>query len=256
MSPPLGRRAFYHDGQDLLIICKDGIYSIANLFQGKTDTATDRIANAWTDATNLYSANTGWSACIYPEGKMGIINIPLASNTSYEQYVFNTVSKAWCKFTGMNGITWVNFKGGLYFGGTDGKVYKADTEASDNGAQIQVRVKWAFSYFKDRQLLKQFVLARPIFNGDQEISVSIDVDVDFEDRSLENVVSVLGSAGAVWDVAEWDDASWDSSNLPTTDWLSLSAIGRCAAIKLAGDYVDAKFSLSAVNIGYNAGGIL
>lgn len=256
ISPPLGRRAFYHEGQDLLLICKDGIHSVAGLLQSTPKTLTERISNAWTEAANLYSANTGWSACIYPEGNMCLVNIPLASNTSYEQYVYNTVSRAWCKFTGMHGITWLNFKGGLYFGGTDGKVYKADTAASDNGTQIQVRVKWAFSYFKDRQQEKHFVLARPIFSGDQEIDISIDVDVDFEDRTLENIISVLGSAGATWDVAEWDDASWDSANLPTTDWLNLAAIGRCAAIKFAGDYIDVKFELSAVNIGYNVGGIL
>jgi hypothetical protein len=54
---------------------------------------------------------------MYPKAGWLLINVPVANNTTYHQYVVNTITGAACKFTGMNASTWGMYNNNLYFGG-------------------------------------------------------------------------------------------------------------------------------------------
>lgn len=256
IAPPLGRRGVCSVGADLLIATLDGVYGMSNLLANKRDKLTTKIDNAWLGATQLYGSNAGWDIKYYPKGTYTLINIPLATGTDAEQYVVNTDTGAWCKFTGQKAASWTTFNNGLYFGGIDGKVYQADIGYEDNGAAIQMRCRYAYSYFKDRARIKRFTMLRPMFVGDQGVDMTMGVDTDYEERLISNTISVLGQSGYAWDVGAWDDATWDSVVLPTRHWYNVSGIGRAGSIVMAGDYKNVSFELSAINVMYEAGGYL
>jgi hypothetical protein len=71
----------------------------------------------------------------YPQGSYALFNIPITSTTAI-QYVVNSQTGAWTKFTNQNASSWAAYNGDLYFGGQGGIVYKADTGTDDNGANI------------------------------------------------------------------------------------------------------------------------
>lgn len=256
IAPPLGKRGICSIGADLLIATLDGVYGMSNLLANKRDKLTTKIDNAWLTATQLYGSNTGWDIRYYPKGTYTLINIPLATGTDSEQYVVNTDTGAWCRFTGQKAASWATFADNLYFGGVDGKIYKADTGFEDNGSAIQLRCKYAYSYFGDRGRSKRFTMARPMFVGDQGIDMLLDIDVDYEDRQITNTLTVLGQSGYAWDVGTWDESEWDSVVLPTKAWYNISGIGRAGAIMMQGDYKNVSFELSAINIMYEQGGYL
>src|SRR3546814_11110940 len=59
----------------------------------------------------------------------------------------------------------------LYFGGTDGRVMKADTGAADDDANIEADGKTSFQYFGGRGNLKRFTMLRPIIATDGDLPV-------------------------------------------------------------------------------------
>src|SRR3546814_14887307 len=89
------------------------------------------------DAVKEYSETFGWEPFLYPRGPMLLFNIPNSDSES-EQFVFNAITRAPARFTGLNALCWALFNDAPYFGGADGTVYKFDTGASVNGTNIEL----------------------------------------------------------------------------------------------------------------------
>lgn len=261
LSQPVGRRAVANIDSDLVIITEDGVVRLSALLAGsslsdKAAYITNRIDTAFREAIRAYGSNFGWETKIYPRGGYGIVNVPLATGGQAEQFIVNLKTGAWTRFMGQNAVTWCTYNQTLYFGGLDGTVYKADYGANDNGSRIEARAKLAFNYFDDRSRIKQMLMARPLILGDQAIEFSFGVDMDFADQALTDLVTLDGSSGSTWDVATWDIADWDSPTVASQDWYNLNGLGRCAALKFGGQFKNASFSLAAINIMYQSGGLL
>jgi hypothetical protein len=260
IGAPLGYRASVGMGPDLVVMVEDGFYPLSDLLSGNSvgtySKLSDKIRNAISAATRNYFSNFGWSAVHYKRGRYALFNIPVASDTAYEQYVVNTVSGAWCKFTGMNGICWTTYNNELYFGGAGGIVYKADSGADDNGSFISTDIKQAFNYFGDRSLKKRYLLARPIFFGDRSTEFLFDIDTDFEDKPIASTVNVMGNSGTLWDEGIWDVSPWDSSGSYGQAWYKINGLGRCVALRIKADFMGAELSLTSVNVSYETGGVL
>ena len=76
----------------------------------------------------------GWEIILYPKASTGswlLFNVPVATNSTYVQYMINTVTGAAAKFSGMDSRTWGLFSDDLYFGDST-KVMKADDGLNDN----------------------------------------------------------------------------------------------------------------------------
>lgn len=231
MGAPIGRRCMMKVGSDLILITEDGFGKLSSMLAGaqtsEKASMSDRISGAVGSAIESYRGNFGWQPVFYPAGGMILFNIPKGNGS--DQYVSNSTTGAWCKFTGMNGNSWEVFNNELYFGGT-GTVYKADSGLDDNGSDIQTTVKTAFSYFGDRGRLKRFALARPNFTVDGVIVVAMRVNVDFEDKFPDNTPSFTPGTGADWDTSDWDAAEWADAGTLTKDWQSIEGIGSCASV--------------------------
>jgi hypothetical protein len=110
------------------------------------------------------------------------------------------------------------------------------------------------NYFRDRVNHKQFQLARPIITAEDTVEFDFGIDVDFEDTTLLSTVTTDGASGGEWDDAEWDVDVWSGKQIITSDWYSLSGVGRCAAIKLGGLFKNVTFKLNTIHIQYTRGG--
>ena len=236
VGKPLGRRCLSQLGGDLLILTENGVFPLSSAMQSASIdyklAVSFKIENAFTDTARTYGSVFGWKAILYPAYSALIVNVPQVEDGVHQQYVMNTITKAWCKFTDWQAEDFGLFNGELYF--TAGTVvYKAWTGTADNGANIDYYAKQAFNYFGMRGQQKRFMLYRPVFSISGNVSFLTDIDVDFADTEMTGTASYSVTAGAVWDASNWDEAYWAQGLDVVKQWTSPQEwTGYCAASKL------------------------
>lgn len=258
---PIGRRSFVDVGSDVLILTQEGVIPMSFVIAsggvvGSYAKLSDKIQDAFTSASRDFITNFGWQAIQYPKNHSIYINIPVESSVRSHQYVMNTLTGAWTKFTGMNTSCWSLFNEHIYFGGIDGKVYKADDGKNDNGDSIPVKLKTAFNGTRVPDREKQFVMGRPLILTERGSSLTFDIDVDYANKSISNVASISGSTGPAWDSVGWDTSPWGGENIHSRNWYNISGFGRTAAIVLEADIQGFSFELSGFDIMYRVGGLI
>lgn len=221
---PVGPKATVKYGGDVLIITKDGGVPLGKVLQSTTVNRaiafTDKIAQAITDATTTYGANRGWQCLLYLTGNLVIVNVPTAEFVSATQYVMNTITGAWTRFTGWNAVSWVQHNGDLYFSSGTG-TYKAWVGTSDNGAAIVATVRTAYNYFNTRGAKKRCNLVRFLFQYLQPFPVQIQISSDFGDYAASSSVTYGSASSALWGTGVWGTATWGSPSTDTTSWATV-----------------------------------
>lgn len=259
IGKPLGRRCLSKIAGDLLIITQNGVFPMSAAIQSETIdyklAISFKIENAFNEASRNYGNNFGWKAQLYPAQSALLINVPIAENSTHEQYVMNTITKAWCKFKGWDAEDFTQFNNELYYiNGT--KVIKAWTGSSDNGANITYYGKCAFTYLGDMIHIKKFKMFKPVLAVNGSINFLTDVDVDFSDNMISGTAAYSVVSSATWDSAVWDASSWVAAFEVVQQWSSPASYqGRCVAGKikiesnnltaqwLANDYIYEKGNL-------------
>lgn len=233
---PLGRRCLLRLGRDLILMTVDGYIPMSvDLSTGRARadrTISDAISPAVNEAAKLYGTNYGWQPFFYPKGTMVGFNVPLVTGSQFNQHVYNTATGAWCRFKGWNGVCFGTYNDDLYFGGTDGKVYKADTGTADAGSAIVTDGQTAWQSFGSPGTLKRFLLYRPMLGSDADLTVNIGLGVDFDTAVEVSETASSGAAGAKWDVDEWDVGVWGGQEVNHIQWQSPAISGTTAAIRL------------------------
>ena len=254
---PLGRRSIINYGGESGIITEYGFLPISEVIRGNNDREAYEnlvpINDAFRAAAELYGSNDGWEAIQYPRGNMLMVNIPLAQNTDAEQFVMNTLTGAWTRFTGVKACSWVNFNDKAYFGGIDGKIYEFDDGQADGSSAIQASVATAYNYFGDAASIKRFTLLRPFLISTDELQFKLGVDVDFQSRRLTETVTTIGAGGTVWG-SPWG-SPWSPVETPRAEWYCVEGIGRAASVQLRGDFKSLSLSLSAFSVNFETGGM-
>lgn len=259
IGKPIGRRCLEKVGSDLIVTTQDGAIPLATFLPidrvgGWTKAISDNIHNDFLTAARSYGSTFGWQSLHYPQGSFAIFNIPMSGTTAF-QYVVNTSTGAWCKFTNMNASCWSLFNGDLYFGGQGGVVYKADTGTNDNGSNIDWKVKPAFNYYGARGMNKLFTMCRPHFTSNGSPSYAIDLNVDFSNKAATSVPTSAPLTVAVWDTALWDVDVW-SDPAPIADWVTISGFGDCASPIIRGGNQGLTLSFTSYDMIYQSGNVL
>jgi len=247
-------------GSDLYIVCQDGLVALSQvLWLDRVDTSktiSQKIGTAVNDAVAAYSANFGFEIFLYPKGNMVMVNVPALVNKTMYQYVANTATGAWCRFTGLNANCWQLFNNSPYFGGVDGKVYKWDSGSADNGALINWEIRSAFVNMGEDGQNKLWTLVRPIFESNGPVSFNYRIEVDY---SISNLTQPSGSSSANdsrWDTALWDTAPWDDSQQIVTVWLGANALGRVCDIHMRGASMNQDIAWIATDFTFYQGGLI
>ena len=233
---PIGSRPLVKFGADLIVITSDGYIPLLQFLRtGRVQTnlaISDNISGAVSDAVRSFGANFGWQPILYPRSNWLLFNVPTVENGQADQHAMNTLTGAWCRFTGMNAASWAVHEDLLYFGGELGVVFLADDKFSDDGSNIIGDAQSAYVYFGGRATLKRFTNFRPVVSSDAVLNIVMGLGVDFEAAVGVNVVQSTGVAGTLWNVGLWNTFLWDGGLAIQKDWQSASAIGTAAAVRI------------------------
>jgi len=239
LGAPLGKRCFLRISGNLWIICVDGVVPMSEMMtldRGAVAKVapTTNIMNAMMNSAKLYSGNFGWQFIEYAKGQLAILNIPQIENSTSVQYVMNTLTGAWCQFTGLNANCWEVLNDTPYFGSNDGRVYQWDFGSGDYinslNYPITATVQTAFNYFETRGHLKRWTMVRPIITTDGSVTPGVGLNIDFGTDAPISIPSTSTAVSALWDVALWDVAIWPVNSSVVANWTTVEGIGQCASI--------------------------
>lgn len=235
LAPPVSRRCHIKYEGDLLILTQDGIVPLSSVLRSSrfdgSKAITYKIQQAITDATTNYGSNFGWGIKYYPKANMLIVNVPITEGNLQEQYVMNTITKAWGRFDSWNANCFEIFNDEPYFG-SNGFVGRAWNGLVDNTSNINATAKQAFNYFGQRGKLKRWTMLRPVILTNGSPGLNMSLNVDFEDSGSTAVLSYTASSGSLWDTAVWDTDVWGGGLIVQKAWQGVNGIGYCAAPRL------------------------
>jgi len=263
IGQPLSRKCFCKFGGDLIVLTVQGAFPLSKALVyasvSKSYAISDKISKAWIDFSSSYRDLPGWQAISYPSASLFLVNVPIVNRQdlgafySY-QFVMNTQTGAWCRFTGQNSEVWVEHDGDLYFGNHN-KVYKAWTGYYDEGGAITVRAKTAFGKVSNLSL-SRITLLQPIFQGTGSLDIMMGIDADFEDSSLTGSNINYANAQALYDSALFDDAVWAAGSRTITEWISVNhKPGKKLAVRMKFESAGLSVSWITTNLILQKGGI-
>jgi len=238
---PVGRRCFMRVSSDVILLTSDGFMPMSQAML--TDRAqqvalSDKITNLVSADLTNYQNNFGWQATFHPGGDKLIFNVPQISGSMQYQYVMNTISGAWCRFTGWNANVFATLTDALYFGSNVGVgansayVAKADFGYSDDGGYVQAEAKTAFQFFGYRGYEKQITMVRPIFVTGGNVNAALTVDMDFNDAYPAAMPTFTGTTGTLWGTKKWNTFPWTSGGNIKKDWQGVTGVGDSGALHM------------------------
>jgi hypothetical protein len=252
VGPPIGRRCLTEVGGDIMLISIDGVLPLSQALvveRGVQQAVaiTKLIQPVVSQAARDWGANFGWQLQSYPRGTRAILNVPVSEGAGQRQYVMNTVTGAWCQSIGQEANCWEVLNDRLFMGGNDGIVYEADVGGSDAGEPIVWDLRTAFNYFSSRGRNKRFSMCRPLLTTDGIVVPGLAVNVDFgRDAPISVPASVIEPA-AEWDSAIWDVDVWPLEERIVVDWQTVTGIGYCGSVRMAGSAMSAAAPILRVN---------
>lgn len=264
-AKPIGKRCLLRYGSSLFIITTEGIVAVEQLLnQSLAQPATpitDKVRNAFRTAANEWGSERGWQAIYYPAGRYLLVNVPQhtygSATATMHQFVMNTQTRAWCRFTGISARCWETMGDSLYVGGTGGVVYKADDTFLDGASAIPYLAKQAFNYFGDRGSTKRWTMGQLVIETDADAVLGdVFIDVDYQVSEVTPQTAMTVGAGGLWDTATWDEAEWDASLQIVQDWECYGGIGKCAALVAYIRTAGAQVSWYATNWVVQRGGMV
>lgn len=258
---PLGNRPLQDYGGDLLYLSKNGLIPLTKLIQSVTINRSLEISykidGAFLDAAANYGVNLGWQMITHKTASLLVVNVPVSMDTLSYQFVMNTITGAWCRFTGWNSMAWATLGDDLYFaGGT--KVYKAWTGVSDDGLAIQGTLVQAYTPLGQRTQ-KNVTLVRPNIGVNAQANVVMSLDADFRTFAGQTQISYVGATPTgVWDVSLWDSGLWDSSApVFESHWQTIPGeLGYLHSLRLQVTTSVSTFVHTSTDFAYKPAGIL
>lgn len=270
---PIGRRCLFRAGGDLIIINELGLVPMSALFKldraaTESKALTRNIRRAYAEATQNSRDVFGWQIVSLPFRNMAILNVPASATEPTQQFVYNTITGAWCRFTGIDAVCWghlndhVNLVDDLYFGTADGKVYHAESGGDDYGTPITCIAVNAFTSLGMPGRLKHVKAIRPITEGDVDQGPYVSVAVDYEIPQVGSEGTVTPGNWFTWDESEWDGLDVWRGITVRRPWLGVSGIGTAIAPMMRVD-IDATavgsefvFRLIGYDLIFESGGVI
>lgn len=260
IGKPIGRRCMVKAGTDVIIITQDGFVPLSAILttdrsQSRLVALSDQIAKVVNDSVRDFKDSFGWQPILYPKGTQLLFNVP-QSNNEYHQYVFNTITGAPCRFIGQNALCWVLLNDNLFFGGLDGKTYKADTGLSDNGSNVSTDAIQAFSYFGNRGSKKLFKRAELIFASTGNPNASVELNTDFNIKLPTATPQASLSNAAIWGTSLWGVGIWGTDGIIFRGWRGIRGNGRAGSIRVRIKSISSNTSWISTTVNFVKGGQL
>lgn len=235
VGSPIGDRPLVKVGGELVAITSDGFLPVSRIIKsGRYDekaVMSDKIRTVFDDSIKTFKDTAGWEAIFYPLGNKVIVNVPRAGNV-HHQYVMNSNTGAWCKYTGIDAYTWCLFEDEIYFGGKNGKVYKAETGYNDDGQPINLDGQQAFTFLRNKGITKLISGLRLTFRTTSNVQASLILNTDYNSRSKSVSFRINGGTSTPWDTAAWDSFTWGGAEKTIGKWKYVAGKGYCASVRV------------------------
>lgn len=266
---PIGFRCITNIGGELVIITEGGYFTLSDIMRGQIrpqDALSAKIRTAVTEAFSAGGTLDGWSINLTEDNRLMIINVP-KSATTFDQHVFNTITKGWGRWRSRETFAISSFAGDLYGGYSGGKVHKLEqgtTDASRSGANIEGYVIQAFNPLEETTQgtrNKQVLMLQPFIEGSGNISCTVALWTDYKFATLVSNLNTLNPGGLAWEeyvIDNWEDWTlpWGTSAGGVSRLnLSADALGSSFAIALDAD-TDETLRWYSTNLTTRAGGII
>ncbi len=268
LGSPIGRRCFVKWAGDILILCHDGLVPLAQALQSsRLDprvALTDKIQAAISSSISAYEDNFGWEIQPFPRANAVLVNVPVSEGSEQEQYVMNSITKSWARFTGWDANCFELYNDYLYQGGT-GVVYKAWSGTGDEYvsgsttliADIQGNLQQAFSYLKGPAQLKRFTLMRPTFSATTtNPAVLAGLNVDYSTSTPISTLSSGAQSQSLWNTSPWNTTPWAGGFNIVRGWQGAQGLGYCCSPHYVVNTQGVGIRLMATDIVYEIGGVL
>lgn len=222
---PVSTTPFLKYGGDVLYLSKAGLIPLSKLMQSATLDRSVAISynidGAFLDAAVNYSTVIGWQMLTRKASNLLIVNVPVSQDTLSYQFVMNTITKKWCRFTGWNASCWAEFQGEIYFAG-GALVSKAWAGITDAGAPIVGTAVQSYAALGSKAQ-KDVTLVKPYIGLSGSAQISLALDADFRTFNGQTIFTYApGITGAIWDTSLWDTGLWDGgASLFDPKWLTV-----------------------------------
>ena len=255
-------RAMAKLGGDLIVATKEGYLPLSQVFRqdlvgNKAAAISEKIRGTVIRQVALTGSTVGWQIHVSSDGSKVYFNYPTGDGTdTFNQHVFNPITRAWAIFQNIPAHVFANFNGDTYFGTTDGKVYKVGGTA-DLTAAITADLSFAYNYFGDRGSLKRFSSVAPMLEAPGDINFDFGVAVDQATPSGLNLASgAFTSDLATWDLAEWDQDFWgDTTGAGIIQKRKVvGRLGRSASLRIKVESASQTISILSSNFQFIPGG--
>jgi hypothetical protein len=255
---PLGTGRSCKFGGDLLVATHDGIAQMSqSLMSSRVTTVTkltDKVQPQMAQDAYNYSANYGWDLMLFPPQNMLIMNIPVDSTTSY-QYVMNTISGAWSRWTGIPAKSWYFANDNLFFG-ADGYVGRMWQGNSDNGTIVSADILPAYQNFGSASRLKRCTLCSLSIANDGTLEYGVRLEVDFSLNPATISLPASISAIAAYGTAVYGTSLYGGSLSVNKRWFSVNGIGYYVSPHVRIDTQYADVHLYAIDLNLESGGTI
>lgn len=172
--------AIFYVENEAHILTYDGPVPVNQLLSGKSFQSdytldTQKVRSQFRDLARTNADGVRWNTCYFPNREYVLINVPVGSSPSNQhQYVMNIVTKAWCRWTGLNALCWASTQSEIYYGTSSGKVYKADQRLTlDEASAAQSwQLRGAYNYLGAPNSNKTLSTFQPIISVEKASGTS------------------------------------------------------------------------------------
>jgi hypothetical protein len=273
MGPPIangsdnqGGRFLAKYGANVVAITQDGFTALQDLISNdvvaQRVTISNKIINTVTNDTSQFINNFGWQCILCSAQNKLIINVPSNVGLTSYQYVMNTITGAWCKFTGWNASCFELWNG-LIYALIGNAVYQVDVDnfndfvtSSYAGTQITATAKTAFQYPGSQGRYKIYTMARAMLYASDAITPIININTNLTDYPVLGSVTIGNGISSYWGSALWGTALWSSENTPSYKWVAVNGEGYSVALKMVITTNNQSCRWQAWDIQFMLGGLL
>lgn len=236
VGKPLGKKAFIRAGGDLVIATTVGFVSLAKAVAQDVaalgaSAVSYSIEDLWARSVQERGA-VGWNCKIWPEGQMVFVSPPTPINQQPVLLVANANTGAWCEFTGWNVTSIINFRGGVFYGTTGGRVIQAYVTGADLGDPYTADYLHLFDDLKSPGSRKIAKMARAVTRGSYQSDERVSARFDYNETMSPPPDASAVPNGNSWDNAIWDQSVWDAerNSVVSQRWVPVAGSGHALAI--------------------------
>lgn len=233
---PMGRKGLIKAGGDLVIATTVGFISLSSASEndyaalGRTAVSYP-IEDEWVRAVQERGA-TDWRCQVWPDGQMVIVAPPTPDGQEPVLFVANSITGAWCRFTGWDVTALEVWQGRLFFGSSDGAVREGWQGGADEDSPYVGRILPLFEDLKIPGSRKIAKMARAVMRSAYPLQEAVAAKFDFDLTFPPAPDQPLAPEGNEWGTGIWDQSTWDSdrATLHSANWRAVGGSGQDASV--------------------------